>query len=88
MACIIEMRCLNKDCETDLFDYDKGSIMNDTPEGIKCPTCGSKKTHRVYGVLATEVCEGLLGNAKNSYNKGVINHRSNLAGNLKGKRVR
>ena len=83
MACIIDMIC--DSCES-IFEYDKVSIVSDTPKKIKCPKCGGIKTHRLYSILATDVGEGLCGNAKNGYQKGVTYHRSQLSSG-KGTRV-
>lgn len=87
MASWIEMQCEEKKCK-EVFDFDKGSILNDTPKDVECPKCGSKKTRRIYGIAATDVAEGLCGNASSGYSNNFADHHSGLSGRVRGTRVR
>lgn len=76
MGHFVDMKC--EKCGT-IFEYDKGSILNSTPDKIKCPECkSSKHTHKVFDILATSTAEGLCGNAKTGYSKGITYHCSTL----------
>lgn len=85
MSCMVDYRC--EECE-EVTEYDKGSMLNDAPKNIKCSKCGSKKTYRIFGCQAYEVCEGLQGNARTGYSKGVTYHSSQFTPKRKGTKVR
>ena len=75
MYCPVDYKC--EKCD-EITEYDKGSALVDAPKNIECSHCGSKKTHRVFGCQGYSVAEGIMGNAKNGYSKGIINHPSTL----------
>jgi hypothetical protein len=71
MSCLVDYRC--EDCN-EVTEYDKVSIVNDSPKNIECSKCGSLNTYRIFGCATYEVAEGILGNARNGYSKGHVYH--------------
>lgn len=84
MFCPVDIKC---DTCNHIWEYDKGSVMNDVPKNIICPLCTSTKTRRVFGFQAFDVAQGRLGNAKDQYSNGIVYHKSRLAGG-RGTRVK
>ena len=80
---LIDMKC--DDCKQ-VFEYDKGSILNSTPENVKCIHCGSYNTYRYFSSATFDIAEGICGNEKTGYSKGIVNHPSKY-GKFKGTRV-
>lgn len=84
---ISDFKC--EDCDH-IFTVEKESSLDSFPERgeLECPECGSNNTFRVWGCGAIEVSEGMMGNAKNGYSKGITYHRSSIVGKVKGTRVK
>jgi hypothetical protein len=76
MACPIDVVC---EC-SNVWEVDKGSMLNDTPTDLICPSCGSKKIRRLYGKFASDVAEGICGNAKTKYERSHTYHPSTFIG--------
>lgn len=55
----------------------------DFPTNPNCPECRSGQTYRKFSLCATDVAEGLCGNEKNGYSKGISQHVSRF-GRFKG----
>ena len=83
---LIDVKCTR--CEI-LFEFDKGSILNDTPKDIKCPQCKkSDKTHRSYNTPATAIAEGACGNAETGYSTSITYHKNSLSPSAKGTKIK
>jgi len=86
MACIIDVKCDRCD---EIFSFDKGSILSDTPKDIECPKCKKcDKTHRCYNVPPISICEGHLGNYKTGYTDSITYHKNSLAPSVKGTKIK
>ena len=83
--CFVDIKC---DSCQNIWEYDKGSMMNDIDVDVKCPECGSKKWHRIFAVSATDVAGGKLGKGSTKFDNNVIYHPSSLSPNSKGKRIK
>ena len=80
-----DYKCEN--CKT-IFEYYKKSVIESFPKVIECPNCkcGAK---RIYsGKLNFDVAEGIQGNSKNSYSKGITYHPGSLVGKMKGTKIK
>jgi len=86
MFCFIDMVC--DDCFF-IWEHDKGSILNDSPNGTICPNCGSNNTRRSFkGTIATEVQEGKCGNAKTTYTTSMVSHGSTFTNNARRTKIK
>lgn len=55
-----------KKCSS-IFDITTKNMTEKTAVTVKCPHCGSKKTHRTFKMGGFAVTAGNCGNAKNGY---------------------
>lgn len=80
-----DYRC--KSCDK-IFEFFKSSVTESFPSSPQCPHCGEADSQRIYTGMLFDVAEGTVGNAKNGYSKGVVNHPSSLIGKVKGKKIK
>lgn len=79
-----DYRCTKCD---EVFEYTKLKDLEDFPQHLKCPVCGSKSI-RIYSNMTFAVAEGMCGNAGTGYGKSVTYHTNSLVANPKGTKVK
>lgn len=70
-----------------VFEYFKISIVEDFPKLQTCQKCG-QEAKRIYSKLTFDIAEGICGNSKNGYSKGITYHPGSLMGKMKGVKVK
>ena len=81
-----DAKCL--DCGH-IFDVIKENYLQNWSElKFDCPKCNSQNIKVLLGKIETfDIAEGKLGNSKNSYSNGFIDHSSKF-GKFKGRKFR
>lgn len=70
------------------FEIFVNNNLDDFPVNPVCEVCGSIQTERRYTNIVFDIAEGKLGNSKNKYDNGFVDHPSSLMGKVKGKRIK
>jgi len=82
---ISDYKCSN--CQK-IFEYYKASFIEDFPKIVECPECKCSASRLYTGNLVFDIAEGLCGNARSGYSKGITYHPGSLVGKMRGKRIK
>ena len=71
-----------------IFEITVINHLDSFPVNPMCPTCGSLYTQRKYSNINFDIATGKLGNSKDGFNNGFVDHPSSMMGKQKGKKIK
>jgi hypothetical protein len=83
---ISDYKCTNDECKM-VFEYVKDDDLANFPDSVECDRCGAD-SKRIWGFGAMDVAQGKLGNSKDGYRSGCVNHPSSMIGKVKGTHIK